>query len=770
MKKVFITVAIAAIAATSAINAQVGINNEDPKATLDVTAKAPGVKPEGIIAPRVSLADLNTAAGAATPVYGPFQTGAVVYVNDTTGGSTQTQTAKVTAVGYYYFDGLIWQAMSEDNTDWKLTGNAGTNPGTPVAPGTNFLGTTDDQPLMLKVNNTVAGYISNNFSFDIPPSTFLNSGPVAFGFGALAASNNNAYNTVAFGTFALNANTTGRYNTAIGTGALQNNSTGNYNTAVGNWALNKNNAWFCTAVGSHALYNNTTGRNDAFGEIALQSNSTGTQNAAFGAGALSANETGNNNSAFGRSTLSSASAANRNNAFGSDVLYSTTSGSNNCGFGSSSLTSNTTGSNNSAFGDSTLIKNLTGSFNAAFGKKALAVNTASQNSAFGYNALAANTSGANNAAFGNGALAANTASDGNSAFGSQALGSATKGAGSSAFGYKALSSFISVNVAGNDAFGNLALNSNTNGSGNAAFGQFALMAYKGNNSSAFGNGALQSSGSGGPNNAFGFAALNNTGVGMKNCAFGDSTLWMNTSGNYNVAFGSAALYKNPNGSGNVAIGSNALSIMTMGNYNTVVGHNAGLKQTNGNNNILIGADIDAPIATGSNQMNIGNSVFGTGMNGSVAAPAGKIGINQPAPVSTLDVGGSVSTAIVNTADAIYTLTDKDYTLICTSATTDSVKVILPDPATCKGRVYHVVNATGVPVVFSLPILLSKSSWLTSKDPITSLGSSTAQVVDGAYSSRELNAANYSYNGNVGGILYMTALIQSDGSHWWRVGI
>ena len=37
---------------------------------------------------------------------------------------------------------------------WSLTGNAATNP------STNFLGTKDNQPLKLRVNNVAAGEIS----------------------------------------------------------------------------------------------------------------------------------------------------------------------------------------------------------------------------------------------------------------------------------------------------------------------------------------------------------------------------------------------------------------------------------------------------------------------------------------------------------------------------------------------------------------------------------------------------------------------------------
>ncbi len=56
--------------------------------------------------------------------------------------------------GFYYNSGTsgspVW-AMVGSGSGWSLTGNSGTNA------GTNFIGTTDGQPLMFKVNNQKAG-------------------------------------------------------------------------------------------------------------------------------------------------------------------------------------------------------------------------------------------------------------------------------------------------------------------------------------------------------------------------------------------------------------------------------------------------------------------------------------------------------------------------------------------------------------------------------------------------------------------------------------
>lgn len=79
------------------------------------------------------------------------------------------------------------------------------------------------------------------------------------------------------------------------------------------------------------------------------------------------------------------------------------------------------------------------------------------------------------------------------------------------------------------------------------------------------------------------------------------------------------------------MGYQALSQNVSGINNTIIGSSAGLTSTNGNNNIALGAGANLPITTGSNQMNIGNAIFGTNMNGTLASPAGEIGIGTSSP-------------------------------------------------------------------------------------------------------------------------------------------
>ena len=117
---------------------------------------------------------------------------------------------------------------------WGLTGNTGTNP------ATNFIGTTDVQPLIFKVNNDFSGKIEygNNANTLLGwKAGNVNTGNnnVALGKQALESNTSGGINT-SVGSFSLNANTSGFGNTAIGADALSINSSGNYNTAVGRQA------------------------------------------------------------------------------------------------------------------------------------------------------------------------------------------------------------------------------------------------------------------------------------------------------------------------------------------------------------------------------------------------------------------------------------------------------------------------------------------------------------------------------------------------------
>jgi hypothetical protein len=122
---------------------------------------------------------------------------------------------------------------------------------------------------------------------------------VAVGLNALAA--NSGTQSVAVGRLALNANTTGSYNTGLGSDALYLNTTGSENTACGYSALTSNTtATGNTGLGALALYLNSTGaKNTAAGNSALLATTTGSNNCALGYQAGTGLTTGSNNTYLG---------------------------------------------------------------------------------------------------------------------------------------------------------------------------------------------------------------------------------------------------------------------------------------------------------------------------------------------------------------------------------------------------------------------------------------------------------------------------------------
>jgi trimeric autotransporter adhesin len=227
-----------------------------------------------------------------------------------------------------------------------------------------------------------------------------------------------------YGSFALNSNTTGDYNSAFGYAALYSNTTGTPNTAIGYTALYTNTSGYeNTAIGAYALRNNTSGHeNTATGAYALRSNTTGSFNTANGLYTLRYNTTGSYNTATG--------------AF---ALYASTTGKDNTAIGYVSLATNTTGSKNTATGTSTLSANTTGYENTANGHSTLRSNTTgSNNTATGFSALLENTTGSNNTANGSKALRSNTTGSRNTVHGAQALYANTTGTNNTAIGFNAL--------------------------------------------------------------------------------------------------------------------------------------------------------------------------------------------------------------------------------------------------------------------------------------------------------------------------------------------
>lgn len=270
---------LALLSASSLTFAQVGINTGSPQATLDVTGM-PATKNmlDGIIAPRLTGDQLRAKN------YTPAQTGAIVYVT-VADSAPAGQTENVTSAGYYYFDGAEWSNMG---TNWHTDGNHNTS--APLATlgndisGGNYLGTTDDQKLVIATKKNVKAIldVDGNFSGGNANSV---SGPYAsFAWGSNNVLTNNTSSNIALGkdnTVSAQGNFPAL---AVGLGNTANNGAkviGNNNTASGANNLvfgNSNTSLANTATGLTFGISNT----NKGGIIVGSGNSASSNNFVFG--------------------------------------------------------------------------------------------------------------------------------------------------------------------------------------------------------------------------------------------------------------------------------------------------------------------------------------------------------------------------------------------------------------------------------------------------------------------------------------------------------
>ena len=447
MRKLCILFCAAIFLQGSIVKAQsVGINSDgstpDASAMLDVKSTT-----KGMLIPRIALTATNVAGPVGSPV-----TSLLVY-NTATNGSGGTAVTP----GFYFWNGSSWEKISSGNTSfnvWSLNGNAGT------VPGVNFIGTTDAQPLLFKVNNLAAGFIHptlQNTSLGIGTPTTAGVVNTAIGNSALFSSSSGAFANTATGVAALYYNTSGSYNTAFGVNALYANTTEIDNTAVGFQALFQNTVSANTAVGAHAMFSNTTGGfntahgfkamysnttgtyNTAVGSSSLYSNTTGMSNTAIGGTALYANTTGNNNTALGANSLVSNNTGSSNTAIGKNALSSNTSGTGNTAGGADALRSNSEGASNTANGFGSLGSNTLGNYNTSAGSSSLASNTEGNlNVAFGYASMIDNTTGIQNCAYGANSMLTNATGNKNTAVGVNADVSVSNLENATAIGFGAI--------------------------------------------------------------------------------------------------------------------------------------------------------------------------------------------------------------------------------------------------------------------------------------------------------------------------------------------
>ncbi len=149
----------------------------------------------GLLIPRVAL---TTTLLAAPVGPAPIATGILVY-------NTATSGIGITGVtpGFYYWSGTEWTALkSTAGQNWSLSGNAGTSP------GTQYLGTSDNQNLQIRTNSALR-------------MTVENDGQVIVGTGAPQTNTLTTINAGAAQIDVFHAGTGGAPATAIQTGALR---------------------------------------------------------------------------------------------------------------------------------------------------------------------------------------------------------------------------------------------------------------------------------------------------------------------------------------------------------------------------------------------------------------------------------------------------------------------------------------------------------------------------------------------------------------------
>jgi len=299
------------------LNAQVGINNTDPKATLDITAKyaASPSNTDGLLIPRLSKLP-NPSPTAA-------QNGMLIYLTTANGGFEP---------GFLYWDQTIpdWVAINTGaNTGkgWELDGND--------VKDTDFFGTTNNKPIKIYTNNTPQFSFTTDGQLAFNKGIEIGDGSITGASGTIAiGSNKNVFfstNADGIGSIAIGQAAQTVEDRSIAIGSVSKASKANA-IAIGNQALASGNGSY--AIGSLAKANNlralsfgslSTSNGDYAVSIGNSSGSTGESAIALGD---RSDASATKSIAIGRDAASS---ANNSTAIG---LNAQSSGSNAIAFGS----------------------------------------------------------------------------------------------------------------------------------------------------------------------------------------------------------------------------------------------------------------------------------------------------------------------------------------------------------------------------------------------------------------------------------------------------
>jgi len=544
IKKTMSLVSLMSLLFLTSVHAQVKIGQDSaPKkgTVLELNSNSDGYI-GGLRLPNVWITNINVIPAAFSEndlntVEKDSLAGAIIY---NTNPLLENEAKVVTGTGVYYWTGSKWVKEVPETIDaWFTLGNAGTNP------TNNFLGTTDNQSLMFRVNNKHAGSIGAINGSD--------GGSVSLGINALKE-NPFSNKNVAIGYNALAESKDGGRNIAIGENAIKSSISGGDNIAIGYGALDGDG-------------NNAGSSNIAIGYTSLWNNQGGRSNIALGCSALSGNKGGSSNIAIGDYALYSFNKKN--------------DGKNNIGIGTSTLSNLTTGAHNIALGEQSLSLTTTAKYNVAIGAYAMQDNATGENNiALGYFALSGNSrTGVDNIALGTHALSGNN--------GKYNIG----------IGYYAAAFGRFISGENNVAIGGYTLNNVEKGDRNVAVGYSAMQGLKeGDGNVAIGDGAMGGGDNKGDNNiAIGTNAMNHVFGGSRNnvAVGGQATHSLEGSDNTSIGWQAGKFVE---GGNNINIGSQA-GLYVKGNNNINIG--AGTSSyINGDNNINIGNLIFGQNATG----------------------------------------------------------------------------------------------------------------------------------------------------------------------------
>src|SRR4051812_25116685 len=181
---VICAVSILCFGAVNSYAQNVGIGTTSPHASSKLDIQSTN---QGLLVPRMSTAQRTSIVSPATGLF--------VFDTDTN--------------SFWFYGGAAWINLVTNSSGWLLDGNTGINP------SLNFIGTTDNQPLVFKSNNERVGLLES--------SNGSGNGNIAWGYKSMANNTTGSLN-IAIGRNALgSSNVPGTSSIAIGDSALFNN-------------------------------------------------------------------------------------------------------------------------------------------------------------------------------------------------------------------------------------------------------------------------------------------------------------------------------------------------------------------------------------------------------------------------------------------------------------------------------------------------------------------------------------------------------------------